>query len=87
MQDTEDVLERQNTFYETMRDKLETESFGKWAVVSNEKLVGVYDSNREASEVVLKLAPEQVCLVKHIGHVVNVSQLMFQVNRVPVRRP
>ncbi len=85
MQDTRDVLERQNAYYETICEELETGSFGKWAVVSNEKLVGVYDSNREASEAVLKMTPEQVCLIKHIGHVVDLSQLMMRVNRVSVR--
>ena len=80
-----DALERQNAFYETIREDLETDSFGKWAVVSSEKLVGVYDSNREASEVALELAPDQECLVKHIGHVVGVSQPMVRVSHVPVR--
>ena len=84
MQDTQDTLEKQNTYYETICRELEAESFGKWAVVSNQKLVGVYDSNREASEAVLKMAPGQTCLVKHIGHVVDVSQLMMRVNRVSV---
>ena len=84
-QDTNDALERQNTFYESIHEELEAQSFGKWAVVSSEKLVGIYDSNSEASEPALKLVPEHVCLVKHMGHVVNVSQLMFQVSHVPVR--
>lgn len=85
MQNTRDALERQNEFYETIREKLEASLFGSWAVVSNGALVGVYGSNREASEVVLRLAPKQVCLVKHIGHVVEVSQPMVHVNHVPVR--
>ncbi len=85
MKDTGDALERQDAFYETIREELESESFGKWAVVSNDKLVGVYDSNREASEAALELTPNQVCLVKRIGHDINVSQPMIRVNRVPVR--
>lgn len=85
MQGAESVLERQDAYYETIREELEAEAFGKWAVVSDEKLVGVYDSNRAASEVVLGLAPERVCLVKHIGHVVDLSQLMMRVNRASVK--
>ena len=54
-------------------------------LVSDEKLMGVYNSNREASEVVLRLAPDQVCLVKRIGHLVDMGQLMMRVNRVSVR--
>ncbi len=84
MDDARDALERQNAFYETMREDLEANSFGGWAVVSNCELVGVYGSNREASEVALRLTPDQACLVKHIGHVVEVSQQMAHVNRVPV---
>ena len=80
MQDTENALERQNAYYEEIRSELESESFGKWAVVSNEKLVGVYDSNREASETALRLAPGQACLVKRIGHVVNVTRPMVRVS-------
>ena len=87
MQDTYKSLERQNEFYETIRQKLETESFGKWAVVSNESLVGVYDSNRQASEIALEFAPKQVCIVKHIGYAMAVSHPMVRVNEVPVRHP
>ena len=85
MADAGDALERQNAFYETVREELETNSFGKWAVVSSEKLVGVYDSNREASEVALKLAPDQACLVKHVGYVVGISPPMLRVTHVPIR--
>lgn len=86
MQHTNDALERQNAFYETIRDALETESFGKWAVVSNDKLIGVYSSNREASEVALELSPSQVCLVKRIGHVLEGALPKIRVNRAPARR-
>ena len=87
MEDTKGILAKQNAFYETIREGLESESFGKWAVVSNESLVGVYNSNREASEVALRLIPEQVCLVKRIGYVFSVSQLMSPVRHVPARNP
>ena len=87
MGDTKAMLEKQNAFYETIREELEAESFGKWAVVSNESLVGVYNSNREASEVALRLIPEQVCLVKRIGYVFSVSQLTSPVRHVPIRNP
>ena len=85
MGDTRATLKKQNAFYESIREELEAESFGKWAVVSNEELIGIYDSNREASEVALRLIPDQVCLVKRIGYVLSVSQLMSQVRRVPIR--
>ena len=85
MRDRRNALERQNAYYETIRATLEANSFGKWAIVSREKLVGIYDTNREASEVVLKLASDQVCLVKRIGYVLQASHPFVRVNRAPVR--
>ena len=86
MAGTQDTLTKQNDYYEEhLRERLERESFGKWAVVSNEQLVGVYDGNSEASEVALRLAPEQVCLVKHIGYVVGADWHARRVTHVPVR--
>ena len=85
MRDRRNALERQNAYYETIRATLEANSFGKWAVVSREKLIGIYDTNREASEVALKLASDHICLVKHIGYVVEVSHPLVRVNRAPVR--
>lgn len=86
MASTQETLTVQNDYYEEhLREKLEGESFGKWAVVSNRQLVGVYDSNSEASEVALRLAPEQVCLVKHIGYVVGMDWHARRVTHVSVR--
>ncbi len=85
MQDRREELERQDAFYETIRPELEAESFGKWAVVCEEKLVGVYDSNPEASEVVLKLTPRQTCLVKRIGYVFVASHPFVRVSSAPVQ--
>ena len=87
MPKTRDSLELQNAFYETIREELEAGSFGKWVVVSNEKLVGVYESNHAASEVALKLTAEGACLVKRVGYVVNVEPAMVRVNHAPVSNP
>ena len=35
--------------YESMRGDLELEHFGKWVVIHNKKLVGVYDDFQEAA--------------------------------------
>ena len=85
MKDNSAALKRQDAFYETIRAELEAKSFGKWAVVSNERLVGVYDTNREASEVVLKLTPSRTCLVRRIGYVFVTSHPFVRMNRAPVR--
>lgn len=61
------TLQDQVAFYETMRDRLEAESWGKWAVVANGRLIGVYDTNPEASEVAISLLTLGPCLVRRIG--------------------
>ena len=85
MPDARESLELQSAFYETIREALEASAFGKWAVVSGERLVGVYNSNREASEVALKLVVNGACLVKRIGYVVEVEQTGIRVRHTPVR--
>ena len=85
MRDGENALEQQNIFYETIRAALEANSFGKWAVVSREELIGVYDTNGEASEVVLKLSPGQTCLVKRIGYILVASHPFVRVSSAPFR--
>ena len=61
------TLKDQVAFYETIRDRLEAESWGKWAVVANGRLIGVYDTNPEASEVAMPLLKLGPCLVRRIG--------------------
>ena len=87
MPDTRDSLKLQNAFYETIREGMEADAFGKWVVVSNQRLVGVYESNREASEVALRLVVDGACLVKRIGYVVTVEQPATRVSHAPVRNP
>ena len=80
------ALEEQTAFYETIREDLEDKSFGKWAVVANGALVGVYGSNREASEAALPLLKQGACLVRHVGYSVQGVQgvpLSLQIQRVP----
>ena len=81
---TSDTLESLSDYYETIRERLESESLGKWAVVANGKLVGVYDSNPEASEVALPLTENGACLVRQIGYRTRVLPLSLQIERVRV---
>lgn len=37
-------LKEEIAAYERMRDDLELENFGKWVIVHDEKLAGIYDS-------------------------------------------
>ncbi|MCY4654862.1 MAG: hypothetical protein OXC95_17075 [Dehalococcoidia bacterium] len=75
-------LESLSDYYETIRERLESESLGKWAVVADGKLVGVYDSNPEASEVALPLAESGACLVRQIGYRTKVLPMSLQIERV-----
>lgn len=86
MRETDEVLRDLGACYDAMSEDLEARAFGKWAVLSEGRLVGVYDSNREASEVVLSLVPGQVCLVRRIGHVVDLSRLMMRINPATLPR-
>ena len=61
------TLEDQVAFYETIRERLKADSWGKWAVVANGRLIGVYDTNPEASEVEIPLLTLGPCLVRRIG--------------------
>ena len=81
-------LKKLHGYYETrLREDLEKEHFGKWAVVSEDGLVGIYDYNSQASEIALKLEPNQVCLVKHIGYIVATTGSTVGIAHVPIRRP
>lgn len=75
-------LESLSDYYETIRESLESESLGKWAVVADGKLVGVYDSNPEASEVALPLTESGACLVRQIGYRTKVLPMSLQIERV-----
>lgn len=85
MDEKREALKRQDAFYETIRAELEADHFGKWAVVCEENLVGVYDSNPEASVVILKLAPRQACLLKRIGYDFITSHPFVRVSSATVR--
>lgn len=75
-------LESLSDYYETIRESLESESLGKWAVVADGKLVGVYDSNPEASEVALPITETGACLVRQIGYRTKVLPMSLQIERV-----
>ena len=85
MKNNRDALERQNAFYETIRAELEAEFFGKWVVICEEKLVGVYDSNPAASEVAIKLASDRACLVKRVGYVFVTSHPFIRLSSAQVQ--
>jgi hypothetical protein len=53
--------------YEAMREKLETEHMGKWALVRHGGLVGVFDSFDAAAEDAVRLFGRGPYLIRQIG--------------------
>ena len=86
--ETQETLKKQGEYYDrNLREKLEKEAFGQWAVVSNNKLIGVYRTNPRAAEAAGPLLEKQVCLIRHIGYVVGLRGIDDELTHVPVRRP
>ena len=62
------ALSRQITAYDAKyRSTLETDHRGKWAVVYNEELVGIYDSFQEAAEDAVAQFGRGPYLIREIG--------------------
>ncbi len=53
--------------YESMRGDLETKHFGKWVVVHDRTLTGVYDSFESAAENAVKMFGRGPYLIRQIG--------------------
>ena len=53
--------------YERMRNELETDHFGKWALVHHETLVGTYDSFELAADDAVQRFGEGPYLIRQIG--------------------
>ncbi len=60
-------LSKEIAAYEKMRDHLETDHFGKWVVVYNEKLQGTYLTSEEAACNAVKQFGRGPYLIRHVG--------------------
>ena len=84
-EEAREELLRQQEYYETyLRERLEKESFGKWAVISNDELVAICESDSKAAELALKRHPAQVSMVRRIGYE-YVAHPVLGLKYVPVR--
>lgn len=61
------TVDEQMAFYESRRTELESEHFGKWAVIHDEELQGVYETTDDANEVAQPLFKKGPCVVLRIG--------------------
>ena len=53
--------------YEGMRRELELDHLGKWVVVHDKKLVGIYESFQEAAGVAMERFGRGPYLIKQVG--------------------
>lgn len=60
-------LSKEIAAYEKLRDQLETDHFGKWVIVYNEKLAGTYLSSEEAAFDAVKRFGRGPYLIRHVG--------------------
>ena len=60
-------LSKQISAYDQMRDLLETDHFGKWAVFYNEQLVGTYETVESAVDTAVQKFGRGPYLIRQIG--------------------
>lgn len=53
--------------YEAMREKLEAEHMGKWVLMREQKLIGVYDSFEVAAEEAVRQFGRGPYLIRQVG--------------------
>lgn len=61
------TLEREIQAYAKLRDQLEPESWGQWAVVYGDELIGVYELFTDAAATAVKRFGRGPCLIRQIG--------------------
>ena len=59
-------LEKEQAFYEANRTELRSKYAGKRIVIASNKVLGVYDSDREAMQETAKTLPRGSFMVKYI---------------------
>jgi hypothetical protein len=59
-------LEKEQAFYEANRTELRSKYAGKRVVIANNKILGIYDSDREAIQETAKTLPRGSFMVKYI---------------------
>ena len=59
-------LEKEQAFYEANKAELRAKYVGKRVVIANNKILGVYDTDREAIQETAKTMPRGSFMVKYI---------------------
>ncbi len=61
------LLSKEIAAYEKMKNQLETDHFGKWVIVYDEKLQGTYLTSEEAAYDAVKRFGRGPYLIRHVG--------------------
>ena len=61
------VLSKEIAAYDHMRNVLETDYFGKWVVVHDEKLVGTYETFEDAADDAIRCFGRGPYLIRQVG--------------------
>ena len=59
-------LEKEQAFYEANKTELRSKYAGKRVVIASNKILGVYESDREAMRETVKIMPRGSFMVKYI---------------------
>ena len=59
-------LEKEQAFYEANKTELRSKYAGKRIVIANDKILGVFDSDRDAMQETVKTMPRGSFMVKYI---------------------
>ena len=60
-------LEEELTAYEEMRQQLEAQNMGKWVLVQDRKLIGVFESFERAAEEAVRQFGRGPYLIRQVG--------------------
>jgi hypothetical protein len=60
------MLEKETAYYEAHRAELRAKYAGKRVVIAKDKILGIYDSDREAMRETVKILPRGSFMVKFI---------------------
>lgn len=66
-QEDKTLLSSQITAYDEIRNRLETDYFGKWVVFHNTVLIDTYDSFEEAAEEAVRKFGRGPYLIRQVG--------------------
>ena len=76
------VLDREIAVYTKMRDQLEADHFGEWAVVYQDEFVGTYENFEDAVRVAVRRFGRGPYLIREVGagpKVIHIPALSFPV--------